>query len=295
MIFPPAGSPPFAQPPVFIRKADLVVSWSPKSACSHVVFWAFGHEGCRDQAARDHHLPHAYRIHTYQKQPAIMRRLRRLRAGEADGLTLLRVTRDPKKRLVSIFRHACRHPFLHAAVREKLGFDPAVEGFALTDLDALLDRLTLGWPTDADPHVRTQASALWDLPFRRTITINMDEIALDPALHAVERALGLPETDFGHPAFKNLREAHYARPRRFPKGVPVATHRFRREETPSFPKGELMASPLLERMARRHYAADYAAGLASGDTAGELFQAAPASEAAPEASETASSGVRVAT
>lgn len=298
MTLPPAGLPPFSPTPVFIRKADVVVSWSPKSGCSHVVFWAFGHEGCRDQAAQGHHLPHGYRIHTYQKQPDIVRRLRRLRAGEAEGLTLVRVTRDPKKRLVSIFRHACKHPFLHAAVREKLGFDPAVEGFALTDLDALLGHLKLDWPTDADPHVRAQASPLWELPFRRTITINMDEIPLDPSLHAVERALGLPETDFGLPAFRNLREAHYARPRGFPKGVPVATHRFRPAETRGFPKSVLMASPFLAEMARRHYAADYAAGLASGDTAGELFQAAPAAEAAAAVSEaagTASSGVRVAT
>jgi hypothetical protein len=39
----------------------------------------------------------------------------------------------------------------------------------------------------------------------------------------------------------------------------------------SFPKRELLASPLLERMARQHYARDYA-GVGSGDTAGELFQ-----------------------
>lgn len=284
--------PPFPQPPVFVRKADVVVSWSPKSGCSHVVLWAFGHEGCRDAATAQSHLPHGYRIHTYQKLPVILRRIRSLSTGGAEGQTLVRVTRDPKKRLVSIFRHACKHPFLHAAVREHLGFDPAVEGFALTDLDALLGHLKLGWPTDADPHVRVQASPLWELPFRRTITINMDEIALNPSLNAVERALGLPETDFGDAAFRNLREAHYARPRGFRRGVPVATWRFRPAETRGFPKNELLVSPFLERMARRHYAADYAAGVASGDTAGELFQAAPASG---EASGAAASGVRVAT
>lgn len=276
MSFLSAGFPPYPQTPVFIGKADVVVSWSPKSGCSHVVLWAFGHEGCRDAAVRESHLPHKYRIHTYQKRPDFLRRLRRLRAGDAAGQTLVKVTRDPKKRLVSIFRHACKHPFLHAAVREKLGFDPAVEGFALTDLGALLDRVRVAHPTDADPHVRAQASPLWDLPFRRVITINMDENPLNASLNAVERSLALPETDFGHPAFDDLRERHYARPRGFRRGLPVATYRFRPEETRGFPKGELLASPFLERMARRHYAVDYAAGIASGDTAGELFQPAPA-------------------
>ena len=51
----------------------------------------------------------------------------------------------------------------------------------------------------------------------------------------------------------------------------IETYRFKPHETKAFPKRELMASPLLERMARRHYAMDYAR-VGSGDTGGELFQ-----------------------
>jgi hypothetical protein len=264
--------PPFEHLPVFIEKANAVVSWSPKAGCSHAVFWAFVHEECVSQAFAESPLPHKYRIHTYEKQERYRLGLERLRRGGAPGQTLVKVTRDPKHRLISIFRHACRRPFLHATVRATLGFDPAVAGFALADLDALLGRLDLTRPARVDPHLRPQASTLWDLPFGRVITLNMDETPLNASLNAVERELGLPTTEFGAiPAFKRLRETHYARPRAFASGVPVETYRFKPSETRAFPKRELMASPLLEHMARRHYAMDYGR-VGSGDTAGRLFQ-----------------------
>lgn len=272
----PAAAPatqPFTFSPLFIRKAGTVVAWSPKSGCSHVALWTFVHEGFLAEASGERELPHRFRIHVYQKRPAFRTQVRRLRRENGAGQTLLKVTRDPKKRLVSIFRHACRFDFLHAAMRERLGFDPAAEGLSLADLDAVLDGLRLEPPTTADPHVRGQYSPLWELGFDRVITLNMDEVPLNASLAAVERELGLPETDFGIPAFATLREIHYARPRGFAGDGPIETYRFRREETKAFPKNQLLASPLLERMAQRHYRLDYA-GVGSGDTAGVLFQPA---------------------
>ena len=87
---PPADSPgqspagqPFTFTPIFIRKADTVVSWSPKAGCSHVALWAFIHEGCFRQATVDSPLPHEFRIHVYHKQPAYRRMLRQLKREEA--------------------------------------------------------------------------------------------------------------------------------------------------------------------------------------------------------------------
>ena len=278
----PAPVPqPFTFPPLFIRKADTVVSWSPKSGCSHVVLWAFVHEGFLQQAGGDRELPHRFRIHVYQKRAAFKTQMARLRREGGAGQTLLKVTRDPKRRLVSIFRHACRFPFLRPLVQERLGFDPAVEGLSLTDLDAVLGGLPLIPPTTADPHVRGQYSPLWDLGFDRVITLNMDEIPLNASLAAVERSLGLPPTNFARiDAFRKLREIHYARPRGFALDGPVETHRFKPHETKAFPKHQLLASPLLESMARRHYHLDYG-GVGSGDTAGELFQPEQRAAAAP--------------
>lgn len=272
----PVAERPFTFSPLFIRKARTVVSWAPKCGCSHVALWAFLHEGFLAEASgasgpKD--LPHGFRIHVYQKRPEFVTAVRRTRRTGGAGQTLVKVTRDPKKRLVSIFRHACRFPFLAPLVRERLGFDPVTEGLSLTDLDAVLATEQLSPPATADPHIRGQYSPLWELGFDRVITLNMDEVPLNPSLNEVERSLGLPVTDFDAlPAFANLREIHYARPQRFTADEPVETYRFKRQETKAFPKRELLGSPLLERMARQHYALDYP-GVRSGDTAGALFQA----------------------
>ena len=45
---------PFTFPPVFIARADTVVAWSPKSACSHVVLWTFRTRGPPQAAAAYH-------------------------------------------------------------------------------------------------------------------------------------------------------------------------------------------------------------------------------------------------
>ena len=257
--------------PVFIRRANVVVAFSPKSGCSHAVLWSFLHDGLFHAANDYDRWPHNYRLNVYHQSPAFRRPVRQLLDARGGGLTLLKITRKPANRLVSIFRHACRFPFLRGQVREALGFDMNNRGLSLADLDAVLGRLRLVVPTEADPHVRAQYHPLWDLPFDRVVTLNLDEVPLDSSLNAVEREFGLPVTDFAAlPQFQQLRETHYATPRTAEIRGPIETRRFRRHETAEFPKAALMSSALLESMARRHYAIDQGR-VASGDTAGVLF------------------------
>jgi hypothetical protein len=261
----------FTHTPTFLGQTKTVVSWSTKAGCSHVILWAFVHNRLLDQALAYDPWPHKFRMHVYEKRAVFKLPLQAfLRSGGA-GHTLIKVTRDPKARLVSIFRHACRFPFLRQEVREALGFDMRNRGLSLTDLDAVLGRLQLAPPTRVDPHLRVQYSPLWDMAFDRVITLNIDEIDLDAGLNAVERALGLPVTDFASlPAFQQLHESHHARARDFAAPVPIETYRFRPRQTQAFPKRQLLASPLLESMARRHYGVDFGR-VGSSDTAGELF------------------------
>ncbi len=189
-------------------------------------------------------------------------------------MTLLKITRAPANRLVSIFRHVCRYPILYKQVRQTLGFDVREEGLSLADLDRVLARLRLVVPTDADPHVRAQYHPLWDLPFAREITLNLDELPLEAGLNAVERDLGLPVTDFAAlPEFARLRETHYATPGGFDGHQPIETFRFKPPHTQGFPKKALLSAPLLHAMAERHYAVDLGR-VGSGDSAGRLFQPA---------------------
>jgi hypothetical protein len=258
--------------PLILRKANTVVSWSPKSGCSHVVLWTFLHEGLFHACNYYHGWPHHFRLDVYYRSAGFQAALQKVLASEGTGQTLLKVTRDPKHRLVSIFRHVCRFPFLHQPVKDILGIDMRATGLSLADFDAVLGGLKLVIPTDVNPHVRAQRHPVWEMPFDRVITLNMDEIPLNDSLNAVERALGLTETNFARYAkFQNLRENHYAKETVYDGAAPIERYRFRPEETDAFPKRQIQASPLLERMARQHYAVDY--GLVdSGDTAGELFR-----------------------
>jgi hypothetical protein len=262
--------------PLFIRRSNLAVAFSPKSGCSHAVLWAFLHEGLYREANAFDPWPHKFRLHVYHRRPEFRQPVRRLLATGGAGMTLLRITRTPANRLVSIFRHVCRYPILYKPVKRILGFDVRDRGLSLADLDRVLARMRLVVPTAADPHVRAQYHPLWDLPFDRVITLNLDELPLEPGLNAVERDLGLPPTDFAAlPEFARLRETHYATPGGFDGSEPIETFRFKPEHTQDFPRSALLASPRLHAMAERHHAVDVGR-IASGDTAGKLFQPAPA-------------------
>ena len=60
----------FPHAPIFIRKANTVVLWSTKSACSHVVLWTFLHDGLFEEAAAYGPWPHDYREKVYRQGPA---------------------------------------------------------------------------------------------------------------------------------------------------------------------------------------------------------------------------------
>jgi hypothetical protein len=269
---PPRPRTDFTQTPTFLGgSTKTVISWSTKAGCSHVLLWAFVHNGLLDEALAYDPWPHKFRMHVYQKRAVYKQPLHALLRSGGRGHTLLKVTRDPKARLVSIFRHACRFAFLRDQVRETLGFDMRKCGLSLADFDAVLERLPLAPPTRVDPHLRVQSSPLWDMAFDRVITLNIDEVDLDASLNAFEAELGLPCTDFaGLPAFRALHETHHARLHTLAGHGPIETRRFRPADTAAFPKQQLMASPLLERMARQHYALDYGR-VATSDTAGVLF------------------------
>jgi hypothetical protein len=258
--------------PLLIETKKIVVSWSPKSACSHIVLWAFKHEGLFRACNYYNPWPHHYRLDVYYKSYTYQRRTQEFFEANGAGHTLVKFTRDPAKRLVSIFRHACRFPFLHEEVRRHLGFDMRREGLSLQDFGAVLARLNLVIPTSINPHVRAQIHPVWSMDFDRVVTINMDEVPLDATINRLEPDVGLSVTRFAEiPKFGHLRNAHYAKDVPFEgDDAALAAYRFRPRETDSFPKRRLEALPLVRELAERHYGVDYP-GVASADTAGRLF------------------------
>ena len=252
----------------------MVVAWSPKSACSHVALWTFLHEGLAAEAAAYHAWPHEYRMHVYYKTGRFRRLAQDVAAGGGRGYTLLKITRDPAKRLVSMFRHACRFPFMAEIFRRRLGIDIATAGISLRDFAAALEGLPLVAPTSTDPHICAQYHPVWDWGFDRVITLNIDQIELDPALNALEFEFGLEPTDFAaHAAFGALRQTHYSLPARLDIAGPIEDHRFQLGKVRRFPSAQILASPLIRQLVLSCYAADLGrTDLA--DSAGTLFRSA---------------------
>jgi len=244
------------------------------------VVWFFLKENLLHAANYYHPWPHTFRNDVYYRTHTYQRRAHVLRETGGEGFTLIRVTRDPVKRFVSCFRHACRHDFLHQLVRRKVGTDPAQDGLSLADYHTALSGEQLTLPSVIDIHACAQALPVWDLAFDRVITHNLDETPLNEGLNLIEAELGLPVTRFERfPKFEALRQSHYARDAVYNGAEPLERFRFRAADTDSFPKTQLEALPLLRRMAEELHAAD-SGRVGRGDTAGRLFQPAAASAAA---------------
>lgn len=259
--------------PLVLPRERLVVLWSPKSACTQVLLWVLNREGLLDAALAHHPWPHRYRMEALPRSAPHREAALAVAASGGAGHTLLRVTREPDRRLVSIFRHLLRHPRLLGDLSMKLGRDLGREGLSLADLDRFLvgEDLAASRARSVNLHLCAQAHPVEALGFDRVITLNVDTDPLEAGLAAVERDLGLAPTRLGEIArAATIRERHHARPVAYRGAEPIETHRFRPTDTRRFPTAALLASPLLQSMARRHHAADRGR-VATADTAGRLF------------------------
>ena len=261
--------------PLILPDARLVVSWAPKCACTHVIAWAFDRMGVLEAARTHHEWVHRYRIEVVNPSEEAWRAAAHVSARGGRGHTLLRVTRDPAARLVSIFRHAVRSARLWPQMAPWLSHDIAREGLSLEEFDRFLGAQDLGARSATNEHFSVQSHPVWDMRFDRVVTLNLDTHPLDEGLAAVDADLALGA---GRPAPAALRKAasveRYAVEAPYEGGDPLERHRFRHAGAEGFPKAQLMASPLLLDMVRRHYAPDLGR-VATGDTDGRLF-AAPA-------------------
>lgn len=236
-----------------------------------MVTWFFLKRGLLREVNAYHAWPHKYRNDIFQKTPAFKNSLRKLQESDGEGYIHIKVTRDPTKRLVSIFRHVCRHAFMHREFARKLKLNAKRDGISLLDLRRYLEGENLVEPTAIDSHLCAQIHPVWDLTFDRTITLNMDQTDLNSGINAIERDLGMKETRFDKiEKFNNIRENHYAKSSEYDGPEPIEEHRFMPSETDGFPKRQLTESVILQQMARDFYAPDFGK-VDSGDTAGRLF------------------------
>lgn len=258
--------------PLVFSKRKIVISWSPKAGCSHVIVWFFIKEGLLQAVNHYHKWPHNYRTQVYYKTATYKRDAAKLYKSGGEGYTLIKITRDPAKRLVSIFRHLCRHRVLYNKLSEKLNLDARKDGVSLLDLQKYLDGENLTPPTKVNPHFCAQVHPIWNIPFDRIVTLNMDQTDLNSGLNSIEKEFGLKKTNFDSvQKFKQIRENHYGKDTIYKGAEPIEEHRFFPSELDTgFPKSQLSESSILQNMARDFYTSDFGR-VDSGDTQGKLF------------------------
>lgn len=258
--------------PLIFGQHNIVLSFSPKSACSHVIVWFFLKEGLLGAANYYDEWPHKFRTDVYHNTRIYKARMQRVLKSDGKGFTLVRVTRDPVKRFVSCYRHACRWNLVDTLVHGKVGIKPSEDGLSITDYHAALKNENLLRPSKIDVHSCAQRHPVWQVGFDRIITLNVDETHINPGLNAIEAELGLGLTQFDrHPKFDSLRQAHYATDVHYDGSVPLEQHRIHRKQTSQFPKRQLESSEQVHRMAQQLHGVDFGL-VGSGDTSGVLFQ-----------------------
>lgn len=249
----------------------LMVVWSPKSACTHVVAWALRHEGLLGEALAHDSWVHHYRTDRYYDRPEHRAATEEVIASRGAGHCLLRVTRSPFTRMVSILNHAARSPGLWPEIDAALGGSVADDGLSLSDLDRFMSARDLtAWST-TNAHFCVQDHPVLGLRFDRRIVVNIDETSLDEALADLDREIGAPTEELGNrrDVRRINRRRRYAKDTAYDEEGPIEARRFRRDELDRFPKSDLLASGFLRDVTDRHHGVDVGR-VGSGDTAGRL-------------------------
>ena len=250
------GSRPFP-----FTRTDAVLSFSQKSACTTTVMWYLAVEGHRDAAARLGIGPWRYPNARLLWSPRFVRRLPIGR--DLSEWTLLRVMRNPLRRLVASFRHAVRTGYADGELAVRFGRDVrAADGLSLEMFLDLLEHADL---ERCDLHHRLQRNPVDTLGFGRIVTVDVDAQNLEEALSAFSRSHGLPEVRFDTlPRMAEFSKVHNAPPDDESAvdsldDADLLRHRFVRSDAQrQWPGRRLAALPVVQEAARRLYAPDWA-------------------------------------
>jgi hypothetical protein len=175
--------------PMLNATKNLIVYWSPKSACTTVYVWFSHLSGFLPQVRDYAKWPHRHRQDIYDRSRLYHESI------EADlaGSHAIRIMRDPYSRAVSIYRHALQTRFADAPLSGYLNgarsFEAGISFLDFLDFVATLDM------SKVDMHFRPQYH-----PFERekpaARVINVSRTDLFEGLNAFERDTGMPLTDF---------------------------------------------------------------------------------------------------
>ena len=186
-----------------------VVSWSAKSACTHVLIWHLQRVGLLTQAQEHHHWPHRFREALYEDCHVIRQARGELLNKGGRNWTYVKIVRDPANRCVSSFRHALKHGYEDEKISRVLEKTvSAKQGFSFQTFLEYLSKIDI---QKCNIHHKIQTHPLDFIAFHTTYLVNIDKVDLGTSLNAIDRAQGYcpDQSDSrAHAAIKSASSRH---------------------------------------------------------------------------------------
>ena len=179
--------------PLLDARRRTVISWSAKSACTHVLIWYLHRLGLLDEARSYHPWVHRYRSEVLYRSALYQKARDQLVREGPSQWNYVKVVRDPVKRCVSSYRHALKHGYEDGKMSRVLGRE--IDHKTGYSYETFLDYLAQIDLHHCDIHHRVQKHSLDTVEFGRTWLINADEQDLDAALAGIDRIQGCPPLD----------------------------------------------------------------------------------------------------
>lgn len=245
--------------PLLDASRRMVISWSAKSACTHVVIWYLNRLGLLDQALRHHAWVHRYREEVLYRSEMYRDARDQLQREGASKWTYLKVVRDPVKRCVSSYRHALKHGYEDEKMSQALGCE--IDHKIGYSYESFLEYLGQTDLNQCNFHHRVQEHSLDTIPFGRTWLIHVDEQDLAGTLAQIDRIQGCaPLAEHGDSAAAIASAAH----RHAGDGKDDSSDTLDQWRKPlsvanvqQWPKHALLSASPATELARRIYRADY--------------------------------------
>jgi hypothetical protein len=175
--------------PLVDTERQLMLLFSPKSACTSAVIWFYQQAGLIDVARKYDRWPHRYRTRVFNQGNAFDRAA----ALGLDKFRIVRVVREPLSRCVSSFRHALASDYARKELNAVLGMP--LEGPLSLSFEQWVDFLERSDLFSCDTHHRVQYHPVERLR-KPDFIINVSRQDLYTELNRIEQLLGLPHTDF---------------------------------------------------------------------------------------------------
>lgn len=175
--------------PLINKDKNLVVLWSPKSACTTAYVWFSHISGFAADVNAYASWPHKHRTEQFQRSQLYADSAK---SGMPDA-TVLKIIREPYGRAVSIYRHALQTKFADVEMEAwSSGSIDATRGYSFQTFLDMLETLDM---TKVDVHFRPQFH-----PFEtvRGIdrVVNISKADMFEQLNAFEEEQGWARTDF---------------------------------------------------------------------------------------------------